>query len=131
MIIVWRKRIYAVSLHTESQGEFPHQRSRHSMVVNSNDVARASFLSGGKERDCTPRVCMSEGVLDVKGEVKVTASTRRNKHPKETFSSVRLFESNGLKRLGFSPWMVGYSQELSLRRSAFCSGALLGKMIDR
>ena len=24
----------------------------------------------------------------------------------------------------FGPWMVGYSQKLSLRRSAFCSGAL-------
>ena len=47
----------------------------------------------------------------------------KDKHSIEPFSSVRLFDSNGLKRLGFSPWMVGYSQKLSLCRSAFCSGA--------
>jgi len=47
----------------------------------------------------------------------------KDKHSIEPFSSVRLFDSNGLKRLGFSPWMVGYSQKLSLCRSAFCPGA--------
>lgn len=66
---------------------------------------------------------MSEDVLDVKGEAKVTASTRRNRHPRETFSSVRLFESCGLKRLGFSSWIVGYRWKLCPPRSAFCSGA--------
>ena len=48
----------------------------------------------------------------------------KDKHSIEPFSSVRLFDSNGLKRLGFSPWMVGYSQKLSLCRSAFSSGAI-------
>ena len=52
---IWNYRFSAVSLHMESQGEFPLERLRPSMVVNSNGVASASFLSGGKERDCAPK----------------------------------------------------------------------------
>ena len=69
-------------------------------------------------------VRMSEGVLDVKGEVKDIASTRRNEHPIETFSSARLFESSGLKRQGFDSWMVGYIRELLSYEYFFRSGVL-------
>ena len=60
---------------------FPRQRSRLSMVVNSDGVASASSLSGGKERDSG--VCNPKAVLDVRREA--STSTRRNKHLFETF----------------------------------------------
>ena len=88
-------------MHSTPKESFPRQRSRLDMVVNSNGVASASSPIGVKIGIALQWVCMSEGVLDVKGEVKDIASTRRNEHPIETFSSARLFESSGLKRQGF------------------------------